>query len=343
MLSGENCQRILLVLSTVAAGLLLAGCQPRQNLHPQPDQARQWPLPPEPARIRFLFTFSSDEDLGIEASLWSRLLGKRQTYSLRQPVNVCRNSRGRIYVADLEGAVYYFEVEAKKARRQTKAVGQLLSSPVCIVIGPGDSLYVVDSALRKVLVFSPDLEPVRVLAGDFERPAGLVWDSAAQRFYLADAGAHCIYALDLAGRQQAKFGSRGAKESDFNTPTHLWLANESLYVTDAYNFQIKTLGLDGRVRSTLGELGDAAGSFARPKGVATDSFGHIYIVDALFGNVQIFDKEGHLLLFFGTNGGLEPGNFCLPNGIFIDSQNRLYIADTYHSRIQVFEYLQAQE
>lgn len=44
------------------------------------------------------------------------------------------------------------------------------------------------------------------------------------------------------------------------------------------------------------------GDFARPKGVAVDSEGHIYVVDAAFGNVQIFNSEGLLLLFFGQMG-----------------------------------------
>jgi sugar lactone lactonase YvrE len=79
-----------------------------------------------------------------------------------------------------------------------------------------------------------------------------------------------------------------------------------------------------------------------PKGVAVDSRGHIYVVDALFDAVQIFDRRGQLLLAFGGRG-TGPGEFWLPNGLFIDSQDRIYVADSYNQRIQIFEYVGGDE
>ena len=54
------------------------------------------------------------------------------------------------------------------------------------------------------------------------------------------------------------------------------------YVSDAMNFRIQVLNSAGEVISSFGETGDATGYLARPKGVATDSYGNIYVVDALF-------------------------------------------------------------
>ena len=53
---------------------------------------------------------------------------------------------------------------------------------------------------------------------------------------------------------------------------------------------------------SFGEAGDSLGNFHRPKGIALDSEGHVYVVDAAFNNFQIFDREGQLLLFVGTTG-----------------------------------------
>lgn len=86
----------------------------------------------------------------------------------------------------------------------------------------------------------------------------------------------------------------------------------------------------------FGEQGDASGFFARPKGIATDSYGNIYVVDGLFHNVQIFDKDGNFLNYFGSQGKSEK-EFWLPQGIFIDQNDRIYIADSYNSRIQIFQ------
>ena len=102
------------------------------------------------------------------------------------------------------------------------------------------------------------------------------------------------------------------------------------------NFRIQIFNSSGEFISTFGELGDATGYFARPKGLSTDSYGNIYVVDALFHNVQIFDPNGKYLSNFGSHGK-NNGNFWLPNGIFIDSFDRIYIADSYNSRIQLFQ------
>jgi sugar lactone lactonase YvrE len=68
-----------------------------------------------------------------------------------------------------------------------------------------------------------------------------------------------------------------------------------------------------------------------------DKEGHIYVADALFSRVQIFDRRGRFLLAFGRLGG-NAGNFWLPAGLFI-AQDRVYVADSYNARIQVFQFL----
>jgi hypothetical protein len=81
-----------------------------------------------------------------------------------------------------------------------------------------------------------------------------------------------------------------------------------------------------------------AGYFAQPKGIALDPEGHLYVVDANFEAVQIFDTDGNLLLAFGHEGS-GPGEFWLPTGIHIDPHGRIWVADSYNKRVQVFDYL----
>jgi DNA-binding beta-propeller fold protein YncE len=69
--------------------------------------------------------------------------------------------------------------------------------------------------------------------------------------------------------------------------------------------------------------------------VAVDSRGNIYVADALFNAVQIFDREGNFLYYFGLQGRGR-GQFWMPSGIFIDGEDRIYIADSYNARIQIF-------
>jgi DNA-binding beta-propeller fold protein YncE len=75
---------------------------------------------------------------------------------------------------------------------------------------------------------------------------------------------------------------------------------------------------------------------ARPKGIATDSEGNIYVADALFNTIQVFDSEGTFLYNFGKQGH-DKGDFWIPAGICVDSRDYIYVADSYNGRIQVFE------
>jgi DNA-binding beta-propeller fold protein YncE len=111
-------------------------------------------------------------------------------------------------------------------------------------------------------------------------------------------------------------------------------------VTDALNFRVQAFDAEGRFLWQMGRQGDAAGDFAAPKGVATDSQGHIYVADALFDSVQIFRHDGALLLAFGERG-TAVGQFLLPGGIFINAEDRIYVADAYNGRIQTFDFLRA--
>ena len=96
--------------------------------------------------------------------------------------------------------------------------------------------------------------------------------------------------------------------------------------------------VDAEFLHAFGESGDQPGDFSRPKGIATDSHGHVYVIDALMHMLQIFDGQGELLLAVGGQGQGD-GQFWLPNGIFITPDNMIFVADSYNKRVQVFRYV----
>ena len=113
-------------------------------------------------------------------------------------------------------------------------------------------------------------------------------------------------------------------------------------VADTLNFRVQVFERDLQPVRQIGSAGDLPGYFSRPKGLAFDSEDHLYVVDAHFESVQIFDPHGPLLLSFGQEGS-RPGEFWLPAGIHIDPSDRIWIADSYNRRVQVFQYLPGTE
>ena len=73
------------------------------------------------------------------------------------------------------------------------------------------------------------------------------------------------------------------------------------------NDRIEVFDADGKFIRTCGKNGDGPGYFARPKGVAIDSDGHVWVADGMQDRVQVFTPEGQLLITMGGHG-LLPAN-----------------------------------
>jgi sugar lactone lactonase YvrE len=69
-----------------------------------------------------------------------------------------------------------------------------------------------------------------------------------------------------------------------------------------------------------------------------DKEGHFYVADAVLDVVQVFDREGTLLYYFGQQGD-RLGEFEFPAGISIDRNDRVYVVDMVNRRVEVFQYM----
>jgi hypothetical protein len=155
--------------------------------------------------------------------------------------------------------------------------------------------------------------------------------------FVVDTGDHKIKVFDLDGNLTGEIGGRGEADGDLNFPTFAAGLGTGILVNDTMNYRVKRFGGAGELLSAFGEEGNGPGTFSRPKGVAGDSDGNVWVVDALFDNIQIFDSAGRLLLIVGGSGQ-EPGTFWSPAGIGIQD-DLVYVADTFNNRIQVLKYL----
>ncbi len=304
-------------------------------------------------KVRFERMFSSEQEVKPKKGFWTKVvdvvIGSPEYHSMVRPYSVTTDSKGRIIITD-PGAhgVHIFDFEKEKYKflsRQDTGKNPLVA-PQCVAVDQEDRIYVTDSDSGKIFVFSAGGKLERVIGalkygeGIFKRPTGIAIDSAAQRIYVSDTLRNQIFVMDMQGSVLKKIGKPGTGDGEFNYPTELRLQGDSLAVVDAMNFRVQVLDKNGEFQYSIGKIGDHVGSMFRPKGVAFDSEGHLYIVDGMWSVVQVFNREGQLLYYFGKLG-TAPGDFQLPTGLRIDQQDRIYVVDSFNKRVQVYHYFGA--
>jgi DNA-binding beta-propeller fold protein YncE len=125
--------------------------------------------------------------------------------------------------------------------------------------------------------------------------------------------------------------------------------NGYVYVTDDANNRVQCYDGGGNFVTQWGRLGmrkwdqeneseadRAEGGFYRPRGVAVDSDGYVYVADTGNNRVQKFDGNGTFIVQWG-GPGIRQGQFKQPSGIAVDSRGYVYVADTGNNRIQKFD------
>ena len=330
-------------LAALVCLLTLAACgtpAPLKGAYPEAAaKLPSWPGPPAPTRIRYLRSVSGSQDWGIEKSLFRRLidtlLGSGNEHFVR-PAGVAEFQRV-LYVADPGAqALWILDAERNQIQKVQRIGEEVLLSPVAVAVQADGSVYLADSGLQTVFLLDRNGKLVKIAARKgLQRPAGLAYDAARQRLYVADSAGQKIAVFAPDATLIGNWGHAGNGDGEFNYPTHLALDPAgTLLVTDALNFRVQAFDPDGHFLWKFGHLGDGSGDVNTPKGVACDRDGHVFLVNALFDAVQIFDRDGSFLLGFGEPGA-NPGQFWLPGGLFINPQNEIFVADAYNRRIQV--------
>lgn len=321
--------------------LLVAGCaaQKPEEIH------LVWPPAPQKARVEFVRSISSEEDVHHDTTFTQKVVNFLAGYKppeakIWEPMGLAVSDDGQVlYVSDYgQGAVFVFDFGKKEFRK----LGPL-QSPAGIALDANQNIYVVEQRKRGITVFNPEGKSVSFITDkSLERPTGIAVDRDRKRIYLADTGHNAsdeftvkIFGFD--GKLIGKIGkARGGVPGSFLFPTYVALDPQgNVYVTDSLNCRVQKFDPEGKYLRSFGERGDAWGEFTRPKGVALDSFGNVYVVDSGWSNVQIFNQQGQVLLFFGGRGPL-PGMLKNPTSLAIGRDDHIYVGDYINNRVEEY-------
>ncbi len=337
--------------SWIGLGLiaLAAGCAAQKPV----EAARPaWPPPPEKARIEFVRTVSSEDDVMHDTTFTQKvadfLAGTTPTAAqIVEPNGIAVSDDGSVlYVSDrAQGAVFVFDFGKKHFLKVGAEKGEAgLDWPMGVALDGEQNIYVVEQGKKAITVFDPSGKRIRSFTdSSLERPCGIAIDRERRRLYVADSShtlskEQTVKIFSFDGKLIGKLGGqKGDGPGYFNVPTYVWVDNNGdVYVTDTMNCRVQAFSPDGKYLRSYGERGDAYGQFSRPKGVALDSFHNVYVVDSGWSNVQIFNPQGQVLLFFGGRGPL-PGMLKNATAVAIDKGNHIYVGDYLNHRVEEYQ------
>ena len=351
--------RAIVMLLGCAALAACAGTGERAVLHFGIGDAPEgktllWPGPPEVPRFQYAgvltgeanFRRPSEQTRRGARDLLRWLVGldddTARKQVLQRPQAVVVDAQGRIFVSDVSRrAVFVFDGPGGELQVWDRALGLSgFVAPGGLALGPAGQLYVADAELGVVVRLDSKGNPAGGIGkGILQRPTGLARDAERGVLYVADTRAHDIKLFADNGTLLGTLGRRGTGDGEFNAPTHLAFSDGRLYVTDSLNNRIQMFERDqAQPLRAIGRRGLYVGNLVRPKGVAVDGEGNVYVVEGYFDYLLVFNAQGEFLMPLGGTGQ-GSGNFFLPAGVWVDGNNRVFVADMFNGRVVVYQFL----
>lgn len=300
-----------------------------------------FPSPPDTARIQFLTSISTSKDIEKKQSAFSSfVLGEKEVKTIYKPygidiymgkIYICDTPVKGLEIIDLEkGTFSYFIPKGK---------GELLLPVNCSVDEDG-SLYIADVQRRQIVVFDKEGNYIKSF-GEKEKFKPTDVHVERDKIWVVNSENRKVFVYSKDSYNLLYDFPKSEKgETDFlYSPSNMCISDDKVYVSDFGDFKIKIYTRNGDFISSIGSYGKNLGQFVRPKGIAVDRNTNLFVVDAGFENVQVFNKEGNLLMFFGGSYA-GPGYMWLPAKVIIDYDNlrffEKYVDKSYNLNYLIF-------
>ncbi len=212
--------------------------------------------------------------------------------------------------------------------------------PLGIDVDKNGWVYVADKENHRIQVFDRDGNYQFAFAvnnrdGSPGTPIDVAVSARTGLIFVTENSHHRILVFDTDGTKLGGWGKQGVKQREFRYPGSIIVQDGEVYIVDILNTVIKIFDERGQYQYEVGEWGVLPGQFYRPKGIAIDSQGFIYVTDSYMDVVEVFNKEYKFTHILAS--GEQMHKFHAPAGIAIDSRDRLYVTEMLGNRVSVFK------
>ena len=265
-------------------------CQVSVKVNEEHIRGSPFPVKPKPRQFRHVLSF------GQRGSSIGMLDGPYGVAGeLNWPTGIAFDQNSRSIVVDtLNHRVQLFN-EQGEYLSQFGDEGNLdhqLRDPLGLSIDRNGNIVVADPGNKLIKTFSPSGQFLHTL-GDgegegFTSPCHCI--QYDKYLIVSYSGDHCIKVFDINGNFLYKFGNRGNRDGEFNSP-RFFSVNKAghLMVCERDNHRVQVFELSGRFVTKFGKLGSGPGEFKGPISTAVLSDGRIVVADWLNNRIQIFE------------------------------------------------------
>lgn len=213
-----------------------------------------------------------------------------------------------------------------------------LRGPLGLGIGPQGRIFVADSGNRRIQVFSPEGEPRSELPmkdqeGRF-RPADVAVNADGEMFVTV-TDRHAVAKWSSGGTLLQTWGGKGTGEGELRYPATIVVRDGLVYVVDVLNTRVQVFDEEGKYQHQIGEWGVRPGQMFRPKGVAVDSRGWVYVSDSYMDLVQAFEDGYEFDHVVGKGDQIR--EFVAATGLAVSGKDRLYVCEMLADRVTVVQ------
>ncbi|MFQ5430773.1 MAG: hypothetical protein ACE5E1_10730 [Phycisphaerae bacterium] len=296
---------------------------------PRPtDRPVYFPPPPAAPHAVWLKSFNGLSELVTpRRTFWDILRGAAAGPTIGRPAGIAY-AAGHLYLCDTEHNVVQDWDLSSGTRQWLGREGEtVLQKPVDVAVDAARTVYVADTGRAEVVAFDPRGRPLRRFkppGREAYRPVALAL--AGETLCAADIAAHRVDIFSLStGEHLGEFGHIGTEPGAFYYPMGLAAdARGRLYLSDMMNARVQVFGRNRgdhngpayRVLLSMGKAGDRYGDMGQPRHLAVGPDGVVFIADAGFSRVQLYDSSGRLLMLLGGPDD-TPGGTPLPVGVAV--------------------------